>query len=764
MGYALKAKATAAAKQVKFQTARQAMHYYTFWEMRRHEAALPEEHKLHGGVSTAGIKEAIDQWRVFHEAGAKPKNTSAYALVSELMPKLQNERFPPGKPVQWTESESALWDYLEIVACFGQRHFQYANAQLTRIPLQAFSHLATVEEINLSGNKIVVIPIELVSLPNLRRLFLHHNQIRVIPDMGGCVNLETLDVRHNQLVEVPTGIGACVKLQGFDAEKNRIRAFGELVQCESLDFINLSNNLIKVVPSELTGLSKLRYMQLKHNPIVNLPPHVYIQGMAAIITYITEHSNLSDEVEASSIKSDFLTLLSSTDLTDIEITANKSDTSPTVVLPYSDETTLAKIDVDKVSSLLKLSHSSAPVHPTSVKVHSLVLLARLPILRDRISKLLNESKQAHDTGKTISPIIPTLSLSISPLELHILLKFIYADSFEAIAPPTQPEVSALAKKSTEILNVQETETLRHSLVHHWRSRLLDSLSLSKEYQLAYLGTLASKALGIVETPEAPFATSRIAQDFKDILPASTAEPSAEHEWNTDEAMKNISEGFNELSLHGQDTPIPSPANASSASPSATASFAEGHRTGIKCPAFAPNDIAFRIVNEPNAPLIGAHKSILCARSKYLHSMLTGGLIESRQTIIDMSDISYDTLKAIVEFCYTDDVSELHGEMIMELLMKARIFGLDRLLGFVESIVGYSLDISNVASITSVAYLYSLTRLAKAAKFYILSHWTQVTEDSSWAELRPEIRQKLTETATKWGILGGQEGEEQQEAQ
>ena len=128
-------------------------------------------------------------------------------------------------------------------------------------------------------------------------------------------------------------------------------------------------------------------------------------------------------------------------------------------------------------------------------------------------------------------------------------------------------------------------------------------------------------------------------------------------------------------------------------------------------------------------------------------------MESQQVVIDMCDISYDTLRTIVEFCYSDDASDIHGEMIMELLMKARLFGLDRLLGFVESIVGYSLDVTNVSSILSVAYIYSLPRLAKATKFFALSHWSQVTSDPSWQDVEEEVRKKLTLTAIKWGVIG-----------
>jgi hypothetical protein len=118
----------------------------------------------------------------------------------------------------------------------------------------------------------------------------------------------------------------------------------------------------------------------------------------------------------------------------------------------------------------------------------------------------------------------------------------------------------------------------------------------------------------------------------------------------------------------------------------------------------------------------------------------------------MQDISYPTLKAIIEFCYTDDVVELEPDWVMELLMKSRLFGIDRLLAFIQSVVGYSLDVQNVCGILTTAALYSLAPLAKATKFFVLTHWNQVTADPSWSDVSITIKTNLTETARKWGVI------------
>lgn len=710
------------------------------------------DRKYHGAealVHTA--KNAIHTWREFKAikgtAAASRKVKPDCEPVARLMPTFDSERHPE-VPLKspWTVNEESLWDYLELVACAQQRHFQYSHTDISRLP-HSFSTLKLVEEVNLSHNKLINLPSELFALPLLRRLFLENNQIRVLPDMSRCQALETLDVRNNLLAAVPLGLSACPNLQTFDAEKNKLKDFGDLVNCPKLDFLNLSLNLIKTIPAELPAITTLRYFLIKNNPIVNLPPHIYMQGMAAIMSYINEATHLSSETEISSIRSDFFSLLTtSASTTNITILATKESPPIALDIPYTLPEDLQKVDSLKVKTLLLMHSTSQPVVPSKVDAHSLILLARIPSLRNRIIETLNSEKKI-------------LELCITPYQLQVLVKYVYADAFTVPTPPTQEMASTLAKTASEHLTNRELEALRHSLVRHWRTSLTDAADTGTHFELGYLVTLAFKALGMVENKDRPYASSSYVQDFKALLPTSTrADASIVHEWDNEDAMKHIKEGFSELSLlGGPHAPNASNAlRASSSEPrkasSATLETAIDHTTGVSSLNFAPNDMAFRVMDDPNAPLIGAHKAILCARSAYLRNMLTGGLVESRQTVVEIWDISYDTLKSIVEFCYTDDVTEIHGEMIMELLMKARLFGLDRLLGYVESIVGYSLDISNIVSILGVAYLYELPRLAKATKFFVLTNWSEVTLEPSWNDLDALLRLKLVNTAVKWGIV------------
>lgn len=66
------------------------------------------------------------------------------------------------------------------------------------------------------------------------------------------------------------------------------------------------------------------------------------------------------------------------------------------------------------------------------------------------------------------------------------------------------------------------------------------------------------------------------------------------------------------------------------------------------------------------------------------------------------------LRAIREYCYTGDVEEITGDTAVDLLAAASAYSLPRLKMIVESLLGYSLDVDNVACLYSVAQLYSAT--------------------------------------------------------
>jgi hypothetical protein len=147
-----------------------------------------------------------------------------------------------------------------------------------------------------------------------------------------------------------------------------------------------------------------------------------------------------------------------------------------------------------------------------------------------------------------------------------------------------------------------------------------------------------------------------------------------------------------------------------------------------------------------------HKIIVASRSPFLTALLSGHMVEATQRIVMLPNVSTSTLRCLIEFCYTDEVETLDPEHVLELLITAKTYGLDRLFSLVESVVGFSLDVDNVSSILSIAWSQQMPQLARACKFFILSHWRAVSSTKDWLEVDEVVRKKLAETARNWGSM------------
>ena len=56
--------------------------------------------------------------------------------------------------------------------------------------------------------------------------------------------------------------------------------------------------------------------------------------------------------------------------------------------------------------------------------------------------------------------------------------------------------------------------------------------------------------------------------------------------------------------------------------------------------------------------IRGHRSILACRSNFFKNMFTVGMRESEESVISVQDISLATFKKLLEFIYSDQLSDL----------------------------------------------------------------------------------------------------------
>jgi speckle-type POZ protein len=72
-----------------------------------------------------------------------------------------------------------------------------------------------------------------------------------------------------------------------------------------------------------------------------------------------------------------------------------------------------------------------------------------------------------------------------------------------------------------------------------------------------------------------------------------------------------------------------------------------------------------------------HKNILCARSSVFEAMFDHELSESQKNQVNIEDVSYDTLYALVKFIYSEKVEKLE-DLAADLMMAADKYHIDDL--------------------------------------------------------------------------------------
>eukprot|EP01130_Rhizamoeba_saxonica_P014315 TRINITY_DN6248_c0_g1_i1.p1 TRINITY_DN6248_c0_g1~~TRINITY_DN6248_c0_g1_i1.p1 ORF type:complete len:753 (-),score=146.98 TRINITY_DN6248_c0_g1_i1:51-2309(-) len=148
-------------------------------------------------------------------------------------------------------------------------------------------------------------------------------------------------------------------------------------------------------------------------------------------------------------------------------------------------------------------------------------------------------------------------------------------------------------------------------------------------------------------------------------------------------------------------------------------------------------------------ILCAHRFILAARSPFFKRMFESDFKESQDRSVTFTDISLLTMKDILEFIYTGDIKEFNDENVIELLMYSAIYQLPGLTHIMESIVGFAIDVDNVACILEISLLYECERLSNACLFYIITSWNKVRYTDAWKESGDGVREAVKNKATQW---------------
>jgi hypothetical protein len=161
---------------------------------------------------------------------------------------------------------------------------------LTEFPREILGLADTLEELDLSGNALTVLPDDLGRLGKLRRLFCSGNRFeRLPPGLGDCAalsqvgfrgcglsevpaealppNLRWLTLTDNAIERLPDALGERPRLQKLMLAGNRLRVLPDsLAGVANLELLRLAANRFEALPGWLTDLPSLAWLAWAGNP------------------------------------------------------------------------------------------------------------------------------------------------------------------------------------------------------------------------------------------------------------------------------------------------------------------------------------------------------------------------------------------------------------------------------------------------------------------------------------------------------------------
>nr|XP_046269102.1 leucine-rich repeat-containing protein 57 [Scatophagus argus] len=168
---------------------------------------------------------------------------------------------------------SALKSHLETSQKTGV--FQLTAKGLQEFPEELQRLTSNLRTVDLSGNKIEVLPAAVENFLQLKSLTLNSNRLTSLPsEISKLKKLETLSLNGNRIQQLPPTLGQLKALRTLSLSGNLISEFPSgLGTLRHLDLLDLSHNKIQNVPSDVSELQAIE-INLNQNQISILSAEV----------------------------------------------------------------------------------------------------------------------------------------------------------------------------------------------------------------------------------------------------------------------------------------------------------------------------------------------------------------------------------------------------------------------------------------------------------------------------------------------------------
>ncbi|WP_238845843.1 leucine-rich repeat domain-containing protein [Nostoc edaphicum] len=161
---------------------------------------------------------------------------------------------------------------LELLGLPNLRKLDISGNPLETIP-DVVTQILHLEELILIRVELTEIPDAIANLSNLTQLNLLSNQITQIPEaIANLTNLTNLDLSYNKITEIPEAIANLTNLTRLDLRNNKITEIPEAItKLTNLTRLDLTGNKITEIPEAIANLTNLTRLDLSDNPITQIP-------------------------------------------------------------------------------------------------------------------------------------------------------------------------------------------------------------------------------------------------------------------------------------------------------------------------------------------------------------------------------------------------------------------------------------------------------------------------------------------------------------
>ncbi|XP_053810471.1 leucine-rich repeat-containing protein 28 isoform X1 [Vidua chalybeata] len=143
---------------------------------------------------------------------------------------------------------------------------------------EAIGSLVKLQFLDLSDNALEIVCPEIGRLRSLRHLRLANNQLKYLPaEVGDLRELQTLDISTNRLMTLPERLHMCLSLQYLTADRNHLWSVPRhLCQLPSLNELSMAGNRLAFLPLDLGRSRELQYVYVDNNiHLKGLPSYLY---------------------------------------------------------------------------------------------------------------------------------------------------------------------------------------------------------------------------------------------------------------------------------------------------------------------------------------------------------------------------------------------------------------------------------------------------------------------------------------------------------